>query len=555
MEILSTLFAILTAAFTMAMTIVMLLTFRKPRKLSIGSTILSLLMAGFTPLLYVLISGVRVNLAISAPLLFLGILLGFARGQSAEIIDKDDTTYTRASLAALLGWGASLALAPLLGMLQTSWLAALGLLPIALSTGIQLGMQGNLLLRLLGRSLLGKAPWVENVIGVGGSAFALMVLGISLFMGAKVTLTSLNPQVVAAASPGTSNPVLTPDAPAASAELPQPTATRPPEPRLIPENGLVITLRASWGFLTEAPNDLYLVDPGAWQVSQLNTTPIYSLTVPSISPDGVHIAFPSEQTGTRALYLAKVDGGESRPITQSGGDPCGWSKDGSHLYYTIKAGQGYDLIQTSIPSLDQVILHHFTDSPASLTFSPNEDRVLYAIELDDFTEAHVLNLASGEDRVLKSEEAIFTFAWAPDGSKFSMILDSYGDSPNSVHIFQADGSGEQLVDQGYYYGIDSSWSPDSQRYAYMRDIDFVQEISILNADGSNRTTIADPSGSFGGPHWSPDGAWIAFHAVRGWLETTGWDVFITRPDGSEERQLTQKLGTDEMYIFELTWVP
>jgi hypothetical protein len=49
----------------------------------------------------------------------------------------------------LLGWGGSLVLAQVLNMFGSALLASIGLMPLFLSTGTQLGINGNLFLRRL----------------------------------------------------------------------------------------------------------------------------------------------------------------------------------------------------------------------------------------------------------------------------------------------------------------------------------------------------------------------------------------------------------------------
>lgn len=557
MDILSRLLALAAAAFTVGMTAVMLFTFRKPRRLSVGSTLISMIIAVLVPQIYILISGIRIQTAIAAPLLISGFLLGFARGHSTEILVQDGKTYTRLSLLALLGWGLSLSLAQVMGFLQTGWLAAIGLLPVAFSTGMQLGLQGNLFLRLMVQRLAPMVDWLEDAIGITGSTVILLILGIVLLLGASSIFRQAAPEAEAAAIPDLSTPTLTSIPPVSSTLPVQPSVTPTSEPRLIPENGLVVMLRAGWAFGQEGPNDLYLADPATSEVRKLNEVPIYSVRLPVLSPDGIHLAFVSEQSGQSEIYLSKVDGTGVQQLTQDDDQDNRpfWSWDGSYLYFISKANSGWDLIQFCMETLEMVEVHRFEYAPASLTLSPNGEILLYSVGSTDSSEAHWLNLVGGEDRLLKREDAVFNYAWAPDGSQFAMLIDDDGSNPDSLRVFQSDGRGERVLDQGLRYGLSVTWSPDSQRLAYLRDVDMVEEIAVLAVDGSDMEIISHPEGSFGDPVWSPDGEWLAFDAVRGQFEETGWDAFAVRPDGSEERQLTRQLATDEMYIYRLTWIP
>jgi len=139
----------LTSAFTAAMTVVMLFKFRKERpigKLSaLWSAGLSLIMLP----VFTLLSGARLNILLALPVFGVGLLVGFLRGWATKLYPKDGQVMRRNSLLFLFGWGSSLALAQLLSLLGSVALASLGLLGVVLTTGTQVGMEGNIFLRRL----------------------------------------------------------------------------------------------------------------------------------------------------------------------------------------------------------------------------------------------------------------------------------------------------------------------------------------------------------------------------------------------------------------------
>jgi eukaryotic-like serine/threonine-protein kinase len=56
---------------------------------------------------------------------------------------------------------------------------------------------------------------------------------------------------------------------------------------------------------------------------------------PRFSPDGRWIAYDSDESGTREVYVALTDGaGEKKRISPSGGREPRWSRDGKQLFYT-----------------------------------------------------------------------------------------------------------------------------------------------------------------------------------------------------------------------------
>ena len=87
----------------------------------------------------------------------------------------------------------------------------------------------------------------------------------------------------------------------------------------------------------------------------------------------------------------------------------------------------------------------------------------------------------------------------------------------------------------YVYGV--SVSPDGARVAFHADY----RISVTNIDGSGRVPVAGRKGYvYFGTSWSPDGKWVLYQVCQpGTDPGHDWsDIWIGRPDGSENRQLT-----------------
>lgn len=94
--------------------------------------------------------------------------------------------------------------------------------------------------------------------------------------------------------------------------------------------------------------------------------------------------------------------------------------------------------------------------------------------------------------------------------------------------------------EGMPYGLDLS--PDGRRVAYHLAGGSGYEIRTCDPDGGNRALVAKrPGHLYFAPQWSPDGEWLAFQDCL-FLEDPGhdWsDLCLSRPDGSEQRALTQ----------------
>ena len=78
-----------------------------------------------------------------------GVLVGVIRGQATRLYFQGQQVVARNSMLFLLGWIASLLISQLLTTFGSVLWAAVGLMPLFVSTGTQVGMQGNILVRRL----------------------------------------------------------------------------------------------------------------------------------------------------------------------------------------------------------------------------------------------------------------------------------------------------------------------------------------------------------------------------------------------------------------------
>lgn len=149
MDVLLRLIGLLAVGFTLVMTLFALVAFRKERRIGVLSPLISMVVSLVVLPVFMLVSGARLNLLLALPVMAFGLLAGFLRGQTTRLYYKEGRVVGRHSLFFLLGWGASLALSQLLSLFESTLLASVGLLPLFLSTGTQVGIDGNIFLRRL----------------------------------------------------------------------------------------------------------------------------------------------------------------------------------------------------------------------------------------------------------------------------------------------------------------------------------------------------------------------------------------------------------------------
>ena len=108
-----------------------------------------------------------------------------------------------------------------------------------------------------------------------------------------------------------------------------------------------------------------------------------------------------------------------------------------------------------------------------------------------------------------------------------------------MNIYEAnvDGSCLNKLTSGPAYHAECSFSSDGQEIVYASNQSGSMNIYVCDANGKNVRPVTQSQHCYnGGPFFSPKGDWIVFRADR--QEKDLLQLFLIRPDGSEERQLT-----------------
>jgi TolB protein len=121
-------------------------------------------------------------------------------------------------------------------------------------------------------------------------------------------------------------------------------------------------------------------------------------------------------------------------------------------------------------------------------------------------------------------------AWSPDGSKIAFYSSVTG--INQIYVVNADGTGRaQLTSSTGDNGLTfPTWSPDGSKIVYQNDLN--GKLYRMNADGSDATAIS--TGPDFAASYSPDGSKIAFTRVVAGVP----QIMVMNADGTSPVQLT-----------------
>lgn len=149
MEMIWMMLNLLAAGFTFVVTLLGVWLFRKPHAMKLWRLVAGFLLSAAILPLFIFMSGLHLNGWIASLVFLLGIILGVLIGLTTKMARQGREVVGHYSWLALLFWGGSLVLSMLLNLIPSLLVAALGLLPLCLTSGIQIGSHATLAVRRL----------------------------------------------------------------------------------------------------------------------------------------------------------------------------------------------------------------------------------------------------------------------------------------------------------------------------------------------------------------------------------------------------------------------
>jgi Tol biopolymer transport system component len=288
------------------------------------------------------------------------------------------------------------------------------------------------------------------------------------------------------------------------------------------------------------------------------------------------IAFSKDnfRQGSSGIFTINPDGSE--PDRLGPGYSPSWSADGGKVVFENFSGDGEEEFNQDIyvMNADGSGVEQVTSGRAydfSPSFFPSGDKIAFVRESPrNGTDVFTKDLTTNELTKLTDDPGFYeeSLAVSPDGTK---IAYSRYNRSSEIFVMDSDGSDPQnITTTGRVDEFGPDWSPDGTKIAFTSyRFNFVEmgdaeegkafepatieseaaasdhaveeekvEVSVMNADGTQRKDLTSSPAYDTYPAFSPNGTRIAFTRMTFSRRSEESDIFVMRADGTGVRQLT-----------------
>ena len=242
---------------------------------------------------------------------------------------------------------------------------------------------------------------------------------------------------------------------------------------------------------------------------QLNDDIVLAITgKPGIATS--QVAFVSNKTGRKEIYLCDYDGGSLRQVTRDNSISVSpsISGNGQKLVYTSYLSGYADIYLIDLPTGKRSRIINQPGTNTGAAFSPSGDRLTLTMSFPGNPELFTTGLDGGRaKRLTRSSGVESSPSWSPDGKKIVYVSDASGKP--QLYMIGSNGGRPQQLNTGHAYCVEPDWSPDGLRIAFNVRQGGTNQIAIH--DFQNKVTRVITSGSNAeAPVWGANSRHIVY---------------------------------------------
>ncbi len=250
------------------------------------------------------------------------------------------------------------------------------------------------------------------------------------------------------------------------------------------------------------------------------------------------IAFVSDATGQKELYLMDYDGDNVRRV----------SSDRSLLLYPRWSPDGKDIVAVSYlhgkPHICRIgvakgsrsFVSSFPGLNAGASYNPDGKSLALTLSKDGNPEIYKLDMEDRSAYRLTRDNAVDSSpTWSSDGTRIAFVSNR-GGSPQ-IYVMNSDGSNQRRVSFQGGYNTSPAWSPKGNLLAYCALVGKDFQIHALDVASGTSYPITNNDRSNEDPSWAADGRHIVYSSAKNYQS----DIFMIDIYDQHPIQLTRKL--------------
>lgn len=286
---------------------------------------------------------------------------------------------------------------------------------------------------------------------------------------------------------------------------------------------------------------------------------------PAWSPDGKKIVFATDNIVDAAsrpqipsqIWIVDIESGEKRQLATADGVQPSWSPGGHRIaYWGVKNGGERDIWTLAVDGGEPLPVTVDASTDWNPIWSPDGKYLYFISDRTGSMNVWRISIDEQSGKILGQPEPVTTPSTYSAFLSFSkngkLAYVQVNDQANLQQV-EFDPVGEVTVGQSSYITQGSnrfvrpSISPAGDWLVYYRR-DFQEDIFISKPDGTDSRQLTNDEHRDRMPRLSPDGSQIVFFSDR----SGRYENWIINRDGSELRQLTKTSGRGLSYA---TWSP
>jgi TolB protein len=228
------------------------------------------------------------------------------------------------------------------------------------------------------------------------------------------------------------------------------------------------------------------------------------------------IAFVSNVTGAKEIYVMDYDGEDMRRVTRDNVIAVypAWFPTDQRIAYTRFRGQRQEACAVNVQSGATQTLTSFPGLNAFVAVSPDGQSIAMCLSKDGNTEIYRLR-ADGSDprRLTTGRSTESSPCWSPDGRRIAFVSDRSGSQQVYV-INSTGGAAERLTYRGGY-NTSPDWSPKGDLIAYTSQVEGVFQIFTVDVETKEVVRLTTGRENKEDPSWAPDGRHLVYSVKSG----------------------------------------